>query len=82
MALGLDPGKLEDYLKNIAQVDSDGCRNKFSGRRIKVVIHMHVFGHPVDLDPLVEVCRLKTQPNPSALITRACTPAIGGSFPS
>ena len=54
--LGLDPGKLKDYLTNIARVDSAGCRNKFSGRRIKAVIPMHVFGHPVDLDPLVEVC--------------------------
>jgi perosamine synthetase len=55
--LGLDPEKLQDYLKHIARVNSDGCRNKFSGRRIKAVIPMHVFGHPVDLDPLVEVCQ-------------------------
>ncbi len=55
--LGLDPGKLEDYLKDIAQVNAAGCTNKFSGRRIKAVIPMHVFGHPVDLDPLVEVCK-------------------------
>jgi perosamine synthetase len=55
--LGLDPGKLKDYLKNIAQVDSDGSRNKFSGRRIKAVVPTHIFGHPVDLDPLLEVCQ-------------------------
>lgn len=55
--LGLDPGKLKDYLKDIAQMNADGCTNKFSGRRIKAVIPMHVFGHPVDLDLLVEVCQ-------------------------
>jgi perosamine synthetase len=55
--LGLDPFKLQDYLKDIAQVHPSGCRNKFSGRRIKAVIPMHAFGHPVDLDPLVEVCQ-------------------------
>jgi perosamine synthetase len=55
--LGLDPWKLQDYLKHIAKVNSDGCTNKLSGRRIKAVIPMHVFGHPVDLDPLTEVCR-------------------------
>jgi perosamine synthetase len=55
--LGLDPGKLKDYLNNIAQVNAAGCMNKFSGRRIKVVIPMHVFGHPVDLDPLMEICQ-------------------------
>jgi len=55
--LGLDPGKLKDYLKNMAQVNAAGCLNKFSGRRIKAVIPVHVFGHPVDLDPLIEVCQ-------------------------
>ena len=55
--LGLDPWKLKDYLKHIARVNSDGCLNKFSGRRIKAVIPVHVFGHPVDLDPVVEVCK-------------------------
>jgi perosamine synthetase len=55
--LGLDPYKMKDYLRDIAQVNSDCCRNRFSGRRIKAVVPMHVFGHPVDLDPLIEVCQ-------------------------
>jgi perosamine synthetase len=55
--LGLDPAKLKDYLKDIARVDSAGCINKFSGRRIKAVIPVHVFGHPVDLDPLIDICQ-------------------------
>ena len=54
--LGLDPQKLKAYLKDIACAGSDSCYNKLTGRRIKAVIPMHVFGHPVDLDPLVEVC--------------------------
>lgn len=56
--LGLDPQKLELYLKEIAEVRSEGCFNKRTGRRIKAVLPMHTFGHPVDLDPLVEICRL------------------------
>ncbi|GBF10545.1 LegC family aminotransferase [Tepidibacillus sp. HK-1] len=55
--LGLDPHKLEGYLKEIVNVRPDGCFNKLSGRRIKAVVPMHAFGHPVDLDPLVEVCK-------------------------
>jgi perosamine synthetase len=55
--LGLDPYKLKDYLKDIARVNSDICMNKFSGRRIKAVIPVHTFGHPVDIDPLAEVCK-------------------------
>lgn len=55
--LGLDPGKLSDYLADIASVRRDGCVNKRTGRRIKAVVPMHTFGHPVDLDPLMELCR-------------------------
>ncbi len=54
--LGLDPYKLDDYLKEIVNVRNDGSINKFTGRRIKAVVPMHAFGHPVDLDPLIEVC--------------------------
>ena len=54
--LGLDPQKLLNYLQEIATVKGGECFNKFSGRRIKAVIPMHTFGHPVDLEPLVELC--------------------------
>lgn len=55
--LGLDPNKLLDYLNEIAELRTEGCFNKKSGRRIKAVIPMHTFGHPVDMDPLVDLCR-------------------------
>ena len=55
--LGLDPHKLDDYLQDIAVVEENGCFNKRTGRRIKAVMPMHTFGHPVDLDPLVEICQ-------------------------
>jgi len=54
--LGLDPCKLADYLAEIADIRVDGCFNRRSGRRIKAVIPMHTFGHPVDLAPLAELC--------------------------
>lgn len=54
--LGLDPQKLGLYLKEIAEIRTAGCFNKKTGRRIKAVLPIHTFGHPVDLDPLMEVC--------------------------
>lgn len=54
--LGLDPYKLVDYLREVGDIRSDGCYNRVTGRRIKAVVPMHTFGHPVDLDPLLEVC--------------------------
>lgn len=54
--LGLDPIKLDDYLKDISVFKGEECFNKKTGRRIRAVVPMHTFGHPVDIDPLQEVC--------------------------
>jgi len=54
--LGMDPAKLDSYLRDIAIPGSDGARNRLTGARIKALMPMHTFGHPVDLDPLVELC--------------------------
>lgn len=55
--LGLDPEKLAGYLAAIAELRNGACFNRQTGRRIKAVVPMHTFGHPVDLDPLLEVCQ-------------------------
>lgn len=55
--LGVDPLKLADYLDKITEQRLDGCYNRLTGRCIKAVVPMHTFGHPVDLDPLLEVCQ-------------------------
>ncbi len=58
--LGIDSGKLDIYLDDIIRFNHQtGCAisvNKYSGRQIKAVVPMHTFGHPVDLEPLIEVC--------------------------
>ncbi|MDQ0194830.1 LegC family aminotransferase [Paenibacillus wynnii] len=53
--LGLDPYKLGDYLKEITEVKVRGCFNKQTGRRIKALLPMHTFGHPVDIEPLEQL---------------------------
>lgn len=55
--LGLDPARLADYLAERTEIRHDGCYNRTTGRRIKAVVPMHTFGHPVDLDPLLEICQ-------------------------
>jgi len=55
--MGIDPFKLKDYLQDIVQMKSDGhAYNRITGRRIAAIVPMHTFGHPVDLEPLIEVC--------------------------
>lgn len=55
--LGLDPFKLEDYLRDITEFKNNQCVNKNTGRIIRAVVPMHTFGHPVDIDPLLDVCK-------------------------
>lgn len=54
--LGMDPAKLKDYLDDIAVRSEGGWINRRTGRRLRAVLPVHTFGHPVDLDALVEVC--------------------------
>jgi len=54
--LGLDPVKLEEYIKDIGEMKNGHLVNKQTGRIIRAVVPMHTFGHPVDLDPLIELC--------------------------
>jgi perosamine synthetase len=54
--LGVDVEKLAAHLDAIAETTTDGLRNRETGRRIAAVMCTHVFGHPVALDPLVELC--------------------------
>lgn len=49
----LCPRKLENYLDEIATIGEDGyCVNSITGNKIKAVVPMHCFGHPVDMDAL------------------------------
>lgn len=54
--LGLDPCKLDFYLAEIAELRDGVCYNVKTNRRIAAVVPMHTFGHPVDLDKLMEIC--------------------------
>ncbi|EMT45878.1 LegC family aminotransferase [Anoxybacillus flavithermus] len=54
--LGIDPFKLDDYLRDVAVINGNVCINKQTGRIIRAVVPMHTFGHPVDIDVLFDVC--------------------------
>ena len=55
--LGVDPEKLTEYLRGIAEREDGGCRNRETGRFIRALVPMHTFGHPVAVDPLLEICQ-------------------------
>ncbi|WP_299266772.1 LegC family aminotransferase [uncultured Psychrosphaera sp.] len=57
VSLGLCPKATEEYLDTYAVLNADGvCMHKTTGQRITAVVPMHTFGHPVELDELLDVC--------------------------
>ncbi|WP_086482166.1 LegC family aminotransferase [Oceanospirillum sanctuarii] len=56
-SLGLCPKSVDQFLSEQAALDAQGCYHKTTGKRIKAVVPMHTFGHPVELDELVTVCQ-------------------------
>jgi perosamine synthetase len=55
--LGIDVEKLEEYLKKNTQFKKNKLINKFSKNIIKAVIPTHVYGHSMDLDKLIFLCK-------------------------
>jgi len=51
--LGVDAAKLRDYLVSHTEQRANQCVNRATGRVIRAIVPMHVFGHPVDLDGLL-----------------------------
>lgn len=56
-SLGLCPVAVDTYLQEHAELVEERCVHKQTKQAIKAVIPMHTFGHPVELDELIEVCR-------------------------
>lgn len=55
--LGLSSTALEAWLTEHAEVGDDGlCRTRTDGKVIRACVPMHTFGHPADLDGLVNIC--------------------------
>ncbi len=56
--LGMCHISLENFLNDYCEIRNDGfCWNKKSNKKIKVVLPMHTFGHPVKLDKIYKLCQ-------------------------
>jgi len=55
--LGMDPDKLQDYLKKVTELRSGACIHKATGKVIRAMLPMHAFGHPTRLEGLMKVAQ-------------------------
>jgi perosamine synthetase len=54
---GLDPEKLADFLARECRRESGRTLNRATGRTIRAVLPVDLYGHPCDLDPLLAAAR-------------------------
>ncbi|PJZ70296.1 aminotransferase DegT [Leptospira perolatii] len=55
--LGIDPVKLREHLKFNTEIKGGFCIHKKTERRIRALVAMHTFGHPVQIEELQSLCR-------------------------
>ena len=55
VTLGMSADALREHLSLTAELRQGVCVNRQTGRRIRALVPMHTFGHPVDLDGLLAV---------------------------
>jgi perosamine synthetase len=53
--LGIDVAKLHRYLLDHTKIADGQCVNTLTGGIIRAVVPMHTFGHPVDMDGLIDL---------------------------
>jgi len=51
----MDPARVVEFLERDCRWSDGTLYNQRTGRRVTAVIPVHVLGHPVDLDPILEV---------------------------
>ncbi len=50
----MDPQRVVDFLDRGCSWSNGRLLNKETGRRVRAIIPVHILGHPVDMDPIVE----------------------------
>lgn len=51
----MDAHRVVDFLNNGCDWSSNKLINRTTGRRVKAIMPVHILGHPVDIDPILEV---------------------------
>lgn len=54
--LGMSPLALEKFLSDETRMINGECYNRNTGKRIKVCVPMHTFGHPCKIDKIASLC--------------------------
>ncbi len=71
----MDPQCVTDFLENQCETVNGVLRNRVTQRRISAIIPVHILGHPVDLQPIIELARRF-----DLVLIEDATEGLGGSY--
>ena len=71
----MSPQKVIDFLAQACDFQNGEVRNKHTGRRVKAIMPVHILGHPVDMDPILEVARRY-----HLMVIEDATESLGASY--
>jgi perosamine synthetase len=71
----LDIERVTEFVDQQCERSHGVLRNRSSGRRVRAVLPVHVLGHPVDMDPLLELARRF-----GLLVIEDATEALGAEY--
>lgn len=71
----MDIARAIDFLENQCKWSEGKLVNKATGRRVSAIVPVHILGHPVDLDPLIEVANKY-----GLAIVEDATESLGGEY--
>ncbi len=73
----MDVQKVRRFLQDNCRLENAELYNKTTGRRVKAILPVHILGHPVDIDPILELARAY-----QLLVIEDATEALGACYKS
>ncbi len=71
----MDPAKVKDFIEHECEKRDDNLYNKSTGRRVAAIMPVHILGHPVDMDPILDIAEEFNLP-----VIEDATEGLGGNY--
>lgn len=55
--MNIDPEKIDEFCRKECKTASNGLVNKRTGRPVKAIVPVHIFGNPCDMDRIMPIAR-------------------------
>jgi len=71
----MDAEKVKHFVEERCRWQNDELRNRRTGRRVRAIMPVHVLGHPVDMEPIMEIARQY-----KLIVIEDATEALGSKY--